>query len=273
MADSGRDRTDQRGPQTGKEDAESEGMGLGEALQHAEARPMAYDGSGIAESADGDGSWASKIGEDWAKTDQGGTGHPGSTAAAGGHEDVFGDGSGNRYHKSEILDIVLAYKKDSRNFFWGDLQKHCNKMCRKLDDRWYAWTREMMGNLDKNESRMRGIVHRHTHSAIQNICKDAGGELWQMRTVDKLKRLIGSVRQIEKLAKSRRGVETRWGRAKYMGAFGHRMDCYSRASRTKRPQKRLTEVLDYVEYKRSVWNRHYKEQEERDDAYKLYDRN
>ncbi|KAI5168318.1 hypothetical protein PAEPH01_0031 [Pancytospora epiphaga] len=188
-------------------------------------------------------------------------------------EDLIDDGCGNMYNRGEVLDIVLSYKRDSRNFFWGDLQNYCNKMCRNTEDSWYPWSKEMMTNLDKNERKMRNIVNKHSHSVIQSICRDVGGESWRMRTEDKLKSLLGTLRQIEKFVKSEKGMKTCWGRMKYVGTFRHKMGAQAKDSETETPKEFYTEAMEYAKYKKSLWENSYLDQEEKRLVYKLYSKN
>lgn len=189
------------------------------------------------------------------------------------NDDMIEDSSGNRYLKKEVLKIILSYKKNTRNFFWGDLQKNCNKMNRKFDDRWYVWTRDMMESIDQNEEKMRSIVLKHTHSKIQDICKEVGGDLWCLQTTDKLKRLAGNIRRIEKLIKSKKGVDTCWGRMKYDGTFKNKLVDQQRCMKKKLRRKKAYDVLDYVKYKSRRWDDHYKKLAEKDDISKLYNKN
>lgn len=187
------------------------------------------------------------------------------------NNDTIEDSSGNRYLKKEILRIILSYKKNTRNFFWGDLQRSCSKMNRKFDDRWYPWTRDMMESIDQNEEKMRSIVLRHSHSRIQEICREVGGDMWRLQTASKLNRCVANIRQIEDLVRSKEGMDTCWGVMKYSGVLRSKVE--SRRNQMRRRLKKKCGILDYIRYKSRLWDEHYRRQAEKDDISRLYNKN
>lgn len=187
--------------------------------------------------------------------------------------DVLEDASEKRYSKAVILDTIMSYKKDSRNFFWGDLQKNCSRMNRRHDDRWYAWTKEMMENVDENEERMKSIVVKHTHSKIQEVCREIGGDAWNLKCSDKIKRLMRSVKQIEKMVRTKGGMRTCWGRMAYDGVFKNKLRSQNIGVKDGQKKGRVYDVMGHIKLKDRRWKRHYKGILEKKDISKLYDRN
>lgn len=184
-------------------------------------------------------------------------------------DDTIIDCARNRYTKDEVLNIIRAYKKDSRNFFWGDLQNACNRRNRKFDDRWYNWTREMMEGIDRNDFCMRSILMNYSHSTIQSVCKEVGGDFWNLKTSAKLEAYMKDIYKIRKRIKSNKGLTTCWGRIKYEGVFKSRMRKIRRST-SKAPENAID---NYLELKSAALNKYYSSVAEKDELSRLYNKN
>lgn len=133
--------------------------------------------------------------------------------------DGIQDCDGNWCSNREVLRTVLSFKRDSRNFFWGHLMNTCNRINRKVDDRWYPWSGGMMEMCDNNEIKMKNILLHHSHAKIQDICKELGGDFWGNKTTGKIRKLVGGLKHIQKCMQSKKGMKTCWARLKYEGVF------------------------------------------------------
>ncbi|KAI4290800.1 hypothetical protein PAPHI01_0074 [Pancytospora philotis] len=185
-----------------------------------------------------------------------------------GHDgpDTIADCLQNRYTKKEVLRLILAYKKDSRNFFWGDLQRCCNRRNRRFDDQWYNWTREMMEGIGQHELSMRNILAAHSHSKVQSICKEEGGSAWNLKVEDKVKALTRSIRRLRRKVESPRGLSTCWGRMKLDGVFKNR------AGRRSAPDG-APDYSNYISARAALWEKYYRGLSEKDDIFRMYDKN
>ena len=187
--------------------------------------------------------------------------------------DDIRDCSGKEYTVQDVLRLILAFKKDSRSFFWGDCQNRCNKKNRCVDDGWYPWSKEMLTNCTKNEAIMRDLLVTHGHAKIQALCRNSGGGIWNKRINEKLEQWMVGIKEIQETLKSPGGMLSCWGRFKYDGILKYRM--MGRRQEIQRTQgpKRVFDLVDYIEHVDRVWAEHFDDVREKLKlTYDLYNR-
>lgn len=185
-------------------------------------------------------------------------------------KELTDSGDYDGYSPEDILRTVLLYKKDSLNFFWGDLMKNCNKFNRKADDGWYKWTKDMLMACDENEMRMRKVVMKDTHGTVQNICEAIGDGIWNIPTNNKIKNLVRELKKIDKLIISEKGMKTCWGVLKYESVFLNKLKAKNKINNDTSGKKKPYDVQDYFKYLKRKWTKHYNNFKEKEDASNFY---
>lgn len=189
---------------------------------------------------------------------------------APGHSDeLLEDVNGNTLSASKLVKMMLEYKKDTQNFFVGNLQKSCNRTNRKPDDRWYPWTKEMMERVDRNENAIKDILKKYSHANIQDLCRRIGGGEWNRPITDRLGNMINEIGAIKKMLMSQTGFETCWGKMKSRGVFMWNVENHKNKIKMKYRKNKL-DLYDYAQYKKHLWKAHYKNLKEKDEQNKLY---
>lgn len=166
-----------------------------------------------------------------------------------------------------IKESVLGYKRDTKNFFVGDLLGCCSRRVRRYDDQWYAWTKDMMETIDKNEAVMTKFLLSEGHSKLGSLmeCCCSG---WSCTIDDKVRDLIDGLRSIESMIKSEKGMRTIWGRIKYKGVFKNSVRQY--LSKVKSGTAKKFDLVDYFRYKGKKWDDHFEKMKSREEQEDLY---
>lgn len=183
------------------------------------------------------------------------------------------DANGNTYSKKDIARLILSFKKDSRCFFWGDLQQKCNRENRTAEDSWYPWSNELMASCVRHETAMRSLLVEHGHSKIQGVCAEVAGDAWNSRTTGKLKKLFGGLQQIQKLANSNEGMWTCWGRMRYKGMLNHKMRTRKRELKQTAKDAKTVNISEYLKYIDGKWKRYFDEMKDKKAAFSFYYKN
>lgn len=164
---------------------------------------------------------------------------------------------------------ILAYKKDVKNFFAGDLLKACDRKGRDLNDNWYFWNPEFLRNIDSNEEIRNRILNEKGHKAVSDILEKGcvfiqentvGSSAdplfyWNYSIKDKVKSLRKGLNSVKKLIKSENGMKTLWGRIKYKGFFKNSARQFFSLNENK--FGRNLDLIDYVKYKEAEWDEAY----------------
>ncbi len=184
------------------------------------------------------------------------------------NNDKIEDCDNNLYAAGEVFETILMYKKYSINFFWGDLMNNCNKTNRTIGDSWYKWSEDMLKICDANEMKMKKILRRNSHSDIQKLCKEAARNYWELKSKDKIKKLISDLRTIEKRIKTGKGMKTCWGYIKYDSVFLNNLR--NKNKKNADNNKNIFDFGDYFKYLRNKWCKHYENFKEKEDVSKFY---
>lgn len=170
---------------------------------------------------------------------------------------------------TDLCLTINRYKAGSRNFFIGDMQGNCSRMSRRLDDRWYQWSKEMMISVDACEKIMRKATAQHTHAKIQELCKSVGGAQWYKPVTFLEAELLNGVKSVEALADSEEGMLTCWGSIKYCGTFYGKVVNSLTALRTNNSQNQIN-LYEYALHKVRQWDESYQKKRFKKEAKQLY---
>lgn len=177
----------------------------------------------------------------------------------------------------KFKDCVMSYKKDSKNFFLGELLGQCLKK-RKTCDKWYPWSKEMLEKVDLNEEIMRKGLIEYGHEEISNLFEKHSKELsekkkrliedsWNLSINEKISNLIEGLKSIEDCIKTD-GMNTIWGTIKFQGVIFNNikgtMDQFMKMT------NRRYDIIDYVKYKEKKWEDHYEKVKDENERKSLY---
>lgn len=182
--------------------------------------------------------------------------------------DTIEDINGKELTKKKVYKAISLFKKDSRNFWLGDSQNNCSRMNRRYDDRWYLWTKEMMENVDRNETIMKDVLKKHSHEKIQQLCSDLGGDEWNLKTSRKIKKMLVGIDTICKGLD--KGMRTYWGKFKFNGVLDHRVREFERKMNEESDEKKEYDIGHYCNYKSKEWKEYFEKQKDKEDSSKLY---
>lgn len=167
-----------------------------------------------------------------------------------------------------IRESVVSYKRDTKNFFVGDLLGNCSRRARRHDDQWYAWTKDMMESIDRNEEVMAKILLSEGHDRLGSVMQD-GCKGWSDTIEDKVRDLLDGLQSIESMIRSRRGMSTIWGRIKYRGVFKNNVRQY--LSKAKSGGAKALDLVDYARHKSRRWDEHLEKMRSKEKQEALYD--
>lgn len=174
-------------------------------------------------------------------------------------------------------EAVMAYKRDSKNFFLGEFLGQCLKK-RKPMDCWYPWTKDMLDKVDRNEEIMKkGLVecgHEHITDLLENKAEAKArkssaieSDNWNYTIKDKVDSLIDDLKSIEKAIRDD-GLNTVWGRIQFKGVVLNKikgcMDSFMKTANKK------YDIVDYLKYKAKRWEEHYSRVRDEIDRKNLY---
>lgn len=163
---------------------------------------------------------------------------------------------------STLKNAVIQYKKDTKCIFTGDLTQQCSKV-RKKDDKWYFWTKEMIDNIDTNETLMKNALLSFGHDKIEDLMREHCREEWNYSLQDKIEKLEDGLKSIEEMVLTC-GMSTIWGLLKNKGTT------FNRVSDAFRRGRKIRGIIDYVKYKHRKWDNHYKRVSEKIKKRQLY---
>lgn len=153
----------------------------------------------------------------------------------------------------KFREAVLAYKRESKGFFVGEFLGQCQKK-RRVGDKWYPWTKEMLERVDSNEAVMRSVLLEHGHERVGQLMGEGKDNGWNSTLEEKVKELIDGLKSIERTIKGD-GLNTIWGMVKSNGIILNRIKS-SRSSFMKIPNRKY-DIIDYVKYRIEQWTTHY----------------
>lgn len=182
-----------------------------------------------------------------------------------------------------IKEAIVSYKRDSKNFFVGDILENCCRRNRRYEDQWYLWTKEMMDDIDKNEAVMNNALLCEGHKGMSELLEkgfNGQGEAdynvdrvrcpeWGLSLDRRIKDLMSGLKSLENMICSDEGMNTIWGKIKYKGFVKNSAREYF--SRKKMNSKRKLDLCDYVKYKGQLWDEHYQSVKNKDLEKNLYD--
>lgn len=168
-----------------------------------------------------------------------------------------------------IREAVLSYKRDTKNFFIGDLLGSCSRRARRYDDQWYVWTKDMMESIDRNEEVMTKLLQSEGHERLSSMMRDSCKD-WDDTIEDKIRELMDGLQSIESMIRSRKGMSTVWGRIKYRGVFRNNVRQYL-VKTTKSGDARTLDLVDYARHRGKRWDEHLGKMRSKEEQESLYD--
>jgi len=201
----------------------------------------------------------------------------------------------------EVFGCINEFKSHSKNFVIGDLSNNCNKLGRRLDDRWYMWTKEMMENTNADEKAMKDVLERCGHEEIERMCRQMGGMEWNEDVRSRAKNLLtvlkGMNAQIADRHSSRadkyadrhssrtdkyadrhssradkdatikskkKGMITYWGVVQEDRILRSRIKWSVRKMRKTLKEKQKYGIRDYVKYKKILWDEFFNKENQKE---------
>lgn len=173
----------------------------------------------------------------------------------------------------KFKEAVKAYKRDSKNFFLGNLLEQCSKR-RKINDVWYSWNKEMLASIDQNEKTMKQGLLQFGHEKISKLLEESDvnknasvDDNWASSMQEKIAFLLDGLQSIQEMIRGE-GLSTVWGTIQYKDVALSRIQS-AMTSFMKNENKRY-DVIDYVKYKGKKLEEHYKKIREKIDRKNLY---
>lgn len=176
----------------------------------------------------------------------------------------------DKYSIDAFKEAIMAYKKDSKNFFLGDqLGKCCRK--RRINDKWYAWTKEMLESIDRNEEAMKRVLIEYGHEQVQKMITESeqekGIEGWNTSIQEKVDLLIDGLKSVQEKIEGD-GLSTILGTIKYNGTILKRIK--DSMNMFMKNDNQGYDVIDYIRYRNKKLEDHYKKIREKNERKNLY---
>lgn len=165
---------------------------------------------------------------------------------------------------SKFRESILQYKKDSKNFFVGDFLGQCSRK-RRITDSWYPWNKDMITDVDRNESVMNKVLLEQGHGYVEDVMKNVESDGWNQSMKEMIESLMSNLESIEDRIDE--GMVTIWGKIKDDGTVLNNI----KSSRKKFiGEERKYDIIDYVNYKNKRWEEHYKKKKDKMERDRLY---